>query len=827
MKPRFALELSNEAVSLIERQADGWAVLGTVNPEDQRLDRKLALLRSKAEAAAPEGFFTKLILPNSQILYLTVTAPGPDAQTRRSQIRKGLEGRTPYPADDLVFDWSGSGPEVRVAVVARVTLDEAQDFAEAYGFRPAAFVAAPDEGRFAGEPFFGQTIMAARHLPVGQRYDRDQDPVRLASARPDADAAEEPEAEDQPTPVEEAPFVEVEVSDEAPTEAEAQGDKPMPEPDEAGDATEAEPDDLLPSEDSELIPAPAAEAEAAEPEGEPEAAAVEMAPVVDEAPFVELIEAVPEDMPEELPETAPDSATEMADDAATSPDDDGRIAAPLVTAAGISEAAEPVLPPVVEDTLTEPVSAFQSRRSQGPSVDVQEDSRLTALVSRIGPAGAKRPAMTESALPEALPRTAERAAAPRAPIREARKVRGIGLRVAAAGALIVAALGLWSLWPAGEAPTTETTSVAEAVAPATKPSPTAPPAPAPAPQGTPPVDSTAPAEKPVPDLVQPAVAGSAPTTMALAEPDAAATEPPAAGADLAPDGLTEEPALAGGPALDAPPPSQPLPQPFGTTFTYDSDGQITPTAEGVITPGGFTLILGKPGTAPPHRPATVAAAALAAAAAAALPPVNEKPSVRRPAARSAKLAAAAAAAPPVAAISAKAPKPRPAKIAEAARQAEENATRIADAAAAAAAAEARAAGVDDASVQAALAEAQAQPEAAPEPAAPAPQAKPAEPPPEEVDEPELQGGIANMPTTRTVAKKSTFANAIDLGSINLIGIYGTSSNRRALVRLSSGRYVKVQVGDRLDGGQVAAIGDNVLSYVKKGRTITLKLAKDS
>ena len=55
----------------------------------------------------------------------------------------------------------------------------------------------------------------------------------------------------------------------------------------------------------------------------------------------------------------------------------------------------------------------------------------------------------------------------------------------------------------------------------------------------------------------------------------------------------------------------------------------------------------------------------------------------------------------------------------------------------------------------------------------------------------------------------------------------SSSNRRALVRMPTGRLVKVQVGDRLDGGRVAAIGDNELSYVKKGRTYVLKMIRDS
>ena len=66
-------------------------------------------------------------------------------------------------------------------------------------------------------------------------------------------------------------------------------------------------------------------------------------------------------------------------------------------------------------------------------------------------------------------------------------------------------------------------------------------------------------------------------------------------------------------------------------------------------------------------------------------------------------------------------------------------------------------------------------------------------------------------------------NSINLRKVNLIGVYGTPSNRRALVRLSSGRYKKVKVGDKIDGGQIVAIGESELRYQKGGRNVTLKI----
>lgn len=83
----------------------------------------------------------------------------------------------------------------------------------------------------------------------------------------------------------------------------------------------------------------------------------------------------------------------------------------------------------------------------------------------------------------------------------------------------------------------------------------------------------------------------------------------------------------------------------------------------------------------------------------------------------------------------------------------------------------------------------------------------------------------SVPSTTSVARAATVRNAINLRQINLIGVYGTSSNRRALVRLPSGGYRKVKVGDRLDGGRVSAISDNELRYAKGGRNLVLKMPR--
>ena len=93
-----------------------------------------------------------------------------------------------------------------------------------------------------------------------------------------------------------------------------------------------------------------------------------------------------------------------------------------------------------------------------------------------------------------------------------------------------------------------------------------------------------------------------------------------------------------------------------------------------------------------------------------------------------------------------------------------------------------------------------------------------EPEPRPQDSPRLA-----IPSNTSVARQATVENAIKLNRVNLVGVYGVPSDRRALVRLKSGRYVKVKVGDKVDGGVVAQITDTQLHYKKGSRLLTLSL----
>ncbi|MBK5925877.1 hypothetical protein CCR87_00645, partial [Rhodobaculum claviforme] len=180
MVPDFALTLSHEGVALLHRTPRGWLSVGDVALNDPALDARLAALRDTGLSLAPAGqMLTKLVIPDSEILYTEVTSPGPDPLLREAAIRVALQGATPYAVEDLVFDWSGNGERVRVAVVARQTLVEAEAFADSHGFGPVCLVARPAPGAFPGEPWFGRTSVADTLIGPDAEVLRDIVPIEV------------------------------------------------------------------------------------------------------------------------------------------------------------------------------------------------------------------------------------------------------------------------------------------------------------------------------------------------------------------------------------------------------------------------------------------------------------------------------------------------------------------------------------------------------------------------------------------------------------------------------------------------------------------------
>ena len=77
MKPNFALQFLNDSISLLHRTARGWLEIGSTPIDAPDLADALGYLRRSALGLAPHGVATKLVIPEDQILYLQLSAPGP------------------------------------------------------------------------------------------------------------------------------------------------------------------------------------------------------------------------------------------------------------------------------------------------------------------------------------------------------------------------------------------------------------------------------------------------------------------------------------------------------------------------------------------------------------------------------------------------------------------------------------------------------------------------------------------------------------------------------------------------------------------------------
>lgn len=80
-----------------------------------------------------------------------------------------------------------------------------------------------------------------------------------------------------------------------------------------------------------------------------------------------------------------------------------------------------------------------------------------------------------------------------------------------------------------------------------------------------------------------------------------------------------------------------------------------------------------------------------------------------------------------------------------------------------------------------------------------------------------------MSDNAKVAKAATQKSTIELGELALIGTFGTEQRRSALVRHSSGRIVKVTMGERVSGRKVVAIDKGILYLQTSGGTRKLEM----
>ncbi len=829
MKPSFALSLSFDGIRLLHRAAGGWRVVGDVALDADDMAAELEVLRKTASALEPGGLHTKVLLPDEQIKYLTIDTPGADDAARRAAALIALDGATPYAVDDLAFDISVDGDKTHIAAVAHETLAEAEGFAHEHRFQPVSFAAIPGDHAYLGEPFFGATAVSATFLENGEEVEPDGIAVVVVGdiKTPSGPVVEldDPDVNDAEAVVDVAPVDTAETGSPDPeTPQTAISDTPVVEI--AGDSAEV--GETL--EDADRKP-PAIDAAA------PEVAPVAAAPMLGPAP---------------APESAPRSptvgfASRRAPEKTTVPQLEGvkrnAVASTMrpqqgaVTSGELDIEPDAVVPETPTPSKAPTKSGFLSRRKSKPDIipsappplaeqEGTEKERMTVFGARKGNVGGKP--------------------------------RYLGLILTAALLVFLAGVAAWasvflddgislSRLFGERGPTTAEVLADEQEEDATPDVKVATLDPTLTPEDAAVLDALSDPVQPGPQTMPSDAQLEAIYAATGIWPRAPEVPPEPAGlvniedlylTSIDPVSTTTD-AVAlpdvSGFATDITLSNVSSPAAAGTLFALDSRGLVIPTVQGALSPDGFTVFLGSPPRVPPETPTrsqaepedTAIQSALAAFRPRTRPADLEEKTERaqldgltrnelagyRPALRPKSLQQQAEAA--------SVPAPEP--------EAEPEQVNTDSAVALALANTAQPVPALENATKFAV-RASVRPDVRPRNFARivkrAQRAKPDE---------EVRVASAatvaprvvkpKVPTKASVAKQATVKNAINLRKVNLIGVYGKPSNRRALVRLGNGRYKKVVVGDRIDGGRVSAIGEGELRYVKRGKNVVLKMPR--
>lgn len=858
MKPNFALVLSFDDIRLLQRAPGGWLDAGAVGLDAPDLATALADLRADATRLDPEGMRAKLVIPNEQIRYLTIDTAGLSDEATGARVLAALDGATPYPVNELAHDWVRDGDKTHIAAVAFETLDEAEAFAIEHEFHPVSFAAIPPAGSFSGEPFFGAAPSSAEWLAPTDSLSRDMQPIRVVGTA------------DWPSPTEpELHLSNEDVENDAPVTSQSATEAPRP--DDAPDNTPEVVSDDLPQDDQPApkrgivakdapdIAAHGTEPESGQRSAGPSAPLAVAADIPDMPAFASIRAA--RDVPPPAPRinaTAPvidieeDDLPEAPPLVGDGPDTDRPVTAPVLTAEkrepstasadlgrvfsrgdsnNLDNARQPdrATPSVATAPIPPAMAAAAQSVMPDPSIDAEDERRRMTIF------GARKPA------PE--PKT-----------RVGGKPRYLGLMLTAVLLLFLAGVAAWAsifsetgalsrLW---SQPVTDLAALPEDAVedPAVQTDPAEI-------EGSEadaqildePVDLTAldPAFLPdetvadLPELL------SVPTPIQDLTPEQAAVRYAATGiwqmAPQQPDmpGYTQlddlytasiDPDVNIGDAVALPAlrdmlsdrmiEQQSSPAAAGTDFNMDDRGLVRATPEGALTPDGVRVIAGRPPVLPASLPTRFEETPRLADA------EQARLSEFRPRARPGDLVQqnersnlGGLTRNELATFR---PRPRPdsvqqiaQEIAQAEDAAQEDIT-------------------DETSVENATAQAVAlsvKPRPRPGNFGQIVQRAERTPPPDPVQTAAVAPRTVapSVPSSASVAREATVRNAIRLNQVNLIGVYGKPSDRSALIRMSNGRYVKVKVGDRLDGGRVQAIGESELQYTKGGRPVTLTMPR--
>lgn len=880
MKPNFALSLSFSGIQLLLRQDNGWGRVGDVDLGTADLSGDLAALRSKAEALGYGAVETKLIIPDDQIKYLSLPAEGLDPSQLQSAVQSALDGATPYAVDELSYDFALQGSQVHVAAVARETLQEAEAFASEHNFAPLGFVAAPSSESFPREVSFGLSDLGKARGLDGLGADT-QAAVATGEAKAKPEPKPKPEPAPEPAPATQSapkPEPKPEPAGDVSAKPASQPQQSQTEPTPKAEAAPETPPLGFASRRSTSVETPTmAAAQTPRLEGAQRDVSGAL-PKLGALPAATQAPATPNEVPQVTGRS--DAALDPSDveialdglrPGAAQTIDDFDEDIPPMPAGLVAQRAKPdsfasaLVPP---SAAAEPTPAFTSERTAdiapNESSKGASGAKAAALAGAAGSAAkagfsklmAKRKAAQSQKAqvktqPDPDPADAAREAEKqrmtvfgarkpkkkKEPIPVGGKPRFLGLILTAILLLFLVSVAAWAsvFLDEGLARFFGTQERERPIAEL----------PAPDQAGSqesgiqvaalddglsdidaeelPSVDGALSDVVPLPPPVSPeeAQAKYAATGIWMATP----VQPnlPASislddvytasidGRVIGQDAFALTPNTS---RLDQRPSGLAAPPPAGAKFTLDENGFVVATPEGAVTPEGALVFLGRPAVTPPAIPERL-----------------------RQAAPQEQLATPEAEDVPAAVVATLRPRARPTTLVEDTERTqlggitraelaklrpklrprlekEQQETEAAEVPASAlAVASSRVPSSRPRNFSRIVSRAQKQAEREPQQQA------------TQVASVAPRSVKPRIPSSASVSKAATVKNAINLSRVNLIGVYGKPSSRRALVRLSSGRYKKVKVGDRVEGGRVSAIGESQLVYNKNGRSVTLRMPK--
>lgn len=156
-KPILALDLSNDGITLWHlKGATGWVALGQVPLDAPDLQERLANLRGQTGLTHQNPLKAIVRIPRSEVMISRLKLGVFEGDAAVSQARKLIAELTPYPINDVIYDLEakGVGNMAPVAVAARKTLQEAEDFAAQHGFEAVYFSTEYEPREFPREPRF-------------------------------------------------------------------------------------------------------------------------------------------------------------------------------------------------------------------------------------------------------------------------------------------------------------------------------------------------------------------------------------------------------------------------------------------------------------------------------------------------------------------------------------------------------------------------------------------------------------------------------------------------------------------------------------------------